>query len=62
MPELLKVVLIHVKALGEHGVVSAWWYDGGCADQCWVALGGAVTYEADEIDYWLDMVELPPVE
>lgn len=56
------VVLIHVKSLGKHGVVAAWWYTGGCAEPCWVVLNELVTYKLDRVDYWRDMVELPEEE
>ncbi len=57
MPKDEIVVLIHVKALGEHGVVSAWW----CSDDepCWVALDDDKNYDLDECQYWRYAVDLP---
>lgn len=62
MPEGGTTVLIRIKSLGEHGVVSAWWYDGGCEESCWVVLDDEKNYDRGDVDYWREMIELPPVE
>ncbi len=56
MPKEEVVVLINIRALGEHGVVSAWWCE---EDYRWIALDDAQQYEQDEVDYWCPMINLP---
>jgi hypothetical protein len=58
MPEHEQVVLIHVKSLGKHGIVSAWWHIDG-DKSCWVALDDAITYQHNEAEYWRELVALP---
>jgi len=57
MPGTERVVLIHIRGLDAHGVVSAWW----CVEDepNWVALDDAVNYELDEVDFWREMIDLP---
>lgn len=58
MPKANEVVLIAVKGLEEHGVVSAWWDCEG-DEACWVALDDTVNYEFTDVDYWREMITLP---
>ena len=55
-PEGEVVVLIAVRDLAEHGIVSAWW----CAkDYCWVALDDAEQIDEERVDWYCKMINLP---
>ena len=55
-PEDETVVLIAVRDLAEHGVVSAWW----CAeDYCWVALDDDRQFDEERVDWYCKMINLP---
>ena len=66
MPKNERVVFIHLKRLGAHGLATGWWHVNG-EDSCWVVLDDMLSYYFDDVDYWMPInvslpLPTPPIE